>query len=303
MPELPEVETIVRDLRAAGLEGLRLERVRVFWPRSVAKSTPAAFSRALRGARIERLSRRGKYIVMDLGRGRRLLLHLRMTGQLKLVPSSRGRDLHEHVVLDLSDGRQLRFRDTRKFGRWELLACGAGGPIARLGPEPLDEALTTAGLADMLRRRRRLLKPLLLDQAFLAGLGNIYVDEALWEAGLHPLRRSDTLTVGEAEALHRAIRRVLTVSIGKRGTSLGAGKPNFRGPDGRHGTNQEALRVFRRAGQPCPRCGREIARMVVGQRSTHVCSACQPAPGARRARAAAARQAPPAASSSGRHSS
>lgn len=277
MPELPEVETVVRDLREAGVAGLAVSDVRVYWPKSVAGLKPAAFRAKLAGARIEHVGRRGKYIVVELSGGGALLIHLRMTGQLRLAAPAEPRDPHEHIVLELSDGRQVRFRDTRKFGRWQLVDDPAE-LSGRLGPEPLDESLTGSGFAARLRGRRRALKPLLLDQTFLAGLGNIYVDEALWRAGLHPLRRSDSLSGRDAGRLLRAIRSVLTAAVERRGTSLGEGKPNFAGLGGRRGRNQALLGVFRRAGLPCPVCGAAVERFVVAQRGTHVCPRCQRRP-------------------------
>ena len=275
MPELPEVETVVRSLRRGGLSGVTLRGARVSWPRSVHGMTPATFIRRLRGARIRRCRRRGKFIVLDLQDGRALLIHLRMTGHLRLALAEQPRDPHDRVAIALDDGRELRLRDTRKFGRVYLVAAAAG-PLGRLGPEPLGARFTCAGFQASLRLRGRRLKPLLLDQAFLAGLGNIYVDEALWEAGLHPLRRASALAPAEARRLFVAIRCVLRRGIRNRGTSLGTGRTNFAAADGRFGRNQQQVRVFRRTGRPCPRCGTPIRRLIVGQRSTHICPVCQP---------------------------
>jgi formamidopyrimidine-DNA glycosylase len=197
-----------------------------------------------------------------------------MSGRLHHVPDKTPRSDHEHVILGFDDGSELRFHDTRKFGRLYLLER-AEKILGRLGPEPLEPGFTAQRFAQMLKARCRLLKPLLLDQSFLAGLGNIYVDEALWESGLHPQRRSDLLSAAEARALHAAIRRVLRRGIKNLGTSLGTGKANFYSVSRRRGRNRDELKVFRRTGEPCPRCGSEIRRIVVGQRSTHLCSRCQ----------------------------
>ena len=274
MPELPEVETVVRGLRAGKLPGRRICDARVFWPRSVQDLPPVAFCRRLRGLRVTALARRGKYVVMHLSDGAALLVHLRMTGRLSLVDSYAPRDPHEHVVLNLDDGRDLRFRDPRKFGRW-LLTGTPQLQFDRLGPEPLDPAFTFERFAGLLQARAGMLKPLLLNQAFIAGLGNIYADEALWLARLHPQRSAASLTVAEQRRLYRAIRAVLRSGIAAAGTSLGTGGANFYGVSGRSGRNQERLKVFRRSGAPCPRCRTSIVRLTITQRSTHICPRCQ----------------------------
>lgn len=274
MPELPEVETVVRDLRAAGLVGRHISRARVYWPRTVSGTSPAAFTRQVTGRTITGLGRRGKFIVVRLSGPRDLLIHLRMTGQMALPQPGTPRGRHEHVVFLLDDGRELRFRDTRKFGRWMLIE-NVSTVLDRLGPEPLDPGFSGRDFARRLAARRAMLKPLLLNQAFVAGLGNIYVDEALWEARLHPRRNSATLTPRQRQQLYRAIRRVLRRGIAAMGTTLGSGAANFYSVSGRRGRNQDKLRVFRRTGQACPRCRGPIERIIVGQRSTHICAACQ----------------------------
>lgn len=276
MPELPEVETLVRDLRAARVTGRVIRAAVVHWRRTVAGMSPARFAAAVRGRRISAIGRRAKYIVLTLDRGLTLLIHLRMTGQLRIERRGAPADPHDRLALKLDDGRALHFRDTRKFGRWQLLR-NPEVILDRLGPEPLDSAFTPAEFARRLAGTRRRLKPLLLDQTFLAGVGNIYADEALWLARLHPLRRSDTLAADEAAALLHAVREVLRRGIAARGTSLGTGRANFRSLREQHGRNQEQVRVFRRTGAPCPRCSTPVVRLVVGQRSTHICPHCQPA--------------------------
>ena len=274
MPELPEVETVVRGLRAAGLEGARIAGVTVRWPGSVAGATPAAFAAALRGRTIRRLTRRAKYIVAALDDGRHLLVHLRMTGQFRVERAGTRPDAHDRVILTLNDDRQVVFHDTRKFGRFRLTS-DPQAHLAALGPEPLAANFTVAALRRRLAGRRRLIKPLLLDQTCVAGLGNIYVDESLWRARLHPCRRADTVTPAETRRLHAAIRAVLAQAVRAQGTSLGDGATNFYGVAGRRGRHADALQVFRRTGLPCPRCGHAIARIVVGQRGTHLCQQCQ----------------------------
>ncbi len=274
MPELPEVQTLVTDLRDAGLGGRTVLRARVEWPRSIAAPSPAAFCRILGGRRIEDVTRRGKFVVLRLDGGWWLIVHLRMTGRFSLCVPDVSRDRHEHVVLTLDDGREMRFHDTRKFGRWSLVTDPAA-VLGRLGPEPLARSFTRRAFAQSLAARARMLKPLLLDQTVVAGLGNIYVDEALWEARLHPCRGSRTLTPAEAAALHDAIRVVLRRGLTNMGTTLGSGETNFYSVGRRAGRNADGLRVFRRTGMPCPRCATPVERLVVGQRSTHVCPSCQ----------------------------
>ena len=185
MPELPEVQTVVDDLKGAGLCGARIARARVYWPRSISEPSPGAFCRRLRGLTVAEIRRRGKYLVFDFSEGGHLLLHLRMSGRLCLLPPGAPRSRHEHVVIILEGQGHLRLHDTRKFGRFYLMDdCEV--LLGRLGPEPLDASFTAGRLAEMLRPRKRSLKPLLLDQTFIAGLGNIYVDEALWAARIHP---------------------------------------------------------------------------------------------------------------------
>ncbi len=277
MPELPEVETIVRDLNSAGVVGKTVTCASVSWPRTIAAPSPAEFCRLMEHRTIAAVRRRGKFLVFDLADGPSLLIHLRMSGRLDLVAAGTERQVHEHVALTFADGSELRFHDTRKFGRITLTA-DPDKTLARLGPEPLEPGFTANRLHAMLTARRRLLKPLLLDQTFVAGLGNIYVDEALWESTLHPLRLSDSLSAVEARALHRAIRVVLRRGLKNLGTSLGSGKANFYSVARRRGRNRDELRVFRRTGEACPRCAAPIERLVVGQRSTHVCPKCQKGP-------------------------
>lgn len=274
MPELPEVQTLVDDLNAAGLVGRTVEKARVYWSRTIAEPDPQNFCRRIKGLRITAIWRRGKYLVFDFKSGDHLLLHLRMSGRLNLVPHDRRRAKHEHVVFNLDNGLQLRFQDTRKFGRM-LLLQETGKIFERLGIEPLSKTFTARVLGQIVHRRQRMMKPLMLDQSIVAGLGNIYVDEALWDARIHPCRRSNALSESEIKALHRAIRKVLRRGLQNMGTSLGSGKANFYSVARRSARNQDELKVFRRTGQPCPRCKNPIERIIIGQRSTHVCINCQ----------------------------
>jgi len=271
MPELPEVETLARELRGV-LVGRSVVGVEVRWPRTVAAPDPETFARRLVGRRIWEIRRRGKWLLLGLDEGDWLLVHLRMSGRLAVERADAPEDAHTRVVFHLDDGRRLRFSDPRKFGRMALTACPEEW-LGDLGPEPLDPDLTPERLAGMLRGRRVRLKPLLADQRFLAGLGNIYADEVLWRAGLHPLRCAHTLTPGEVTRLHGAMREVLEEAIARRGTTL----PDQRYvlPDGRPGEFAAHLAVYGREGQPCPRCGAPIARARVGGRSAHFCPQCQ----------------------------
>ncbi len=264
MPELPEVETYAQSLKR--LRGRVFLDASVTWPRTV-PTGPELLGPRIRGQRIEAVGRRGKYIVFTLSDDS-LLVHLKMTGSLDVFPAREPRDVHDRVVFDLDGGEQLRFHDPRKFGRVYLVADPAEvtGP---LGPEPLEELFTPEVLQVRLHGRRGRLKSLLLDQTFVAGLGNIYADEALHRARLHPLRAADTLTADEQARLYQAIRDVLAQGVANRGTNLDWAYTQ--------GTNQDALRVFHRHGQPCPTCGTPIERILVGQRGTHYCPACQPA--------------------------
>jgi formamidopyrimidine-DNA glycosylase len=283
MPELPEVETIARDLNAAGLAGKTLACARVYWDRTIAEPSVPEFCCLIENKRIAAVGRRGKFLVIDFTGSGHLLIHLRMSGRLQLVSAGAERLPHEHVVFALEDGNELRFHDTRKFGRIYLTA-DAERILGRLGPEPLDPMFTPRILFEGLRKRSRRVKPLLLDQGFVAGLGNIYTDEALWEAQIHPQRTSDSLSAAEARALHSAIRRVLRRGIKNLGTSLGTGKANFYSVARRSGRNRDELKVFRRTGEPCPRCAAPVRRIIVGQRSTHICPECQVLKGFKRSR-------------------
>jgi formamidopyrimidine-DNA glycosylase len=274
MPELPEVQTIVDDLIALGVVGCSITSARVYWPRTIALMQPDVFIKRVCGQTITAIDRRAKYIRLFLQKGHCLAVHLRMTGRFNLVDPRKKRDKHEHVTLGLENRRQLRFHDTRKFGRIYLLPPETAF-FERLGPEPLDDTLSKEGFFDMLQRRSRNIKPLLLDQAFIAGLGNIYVDEALWQARIHPLRKSNSLNRRQASGLLAAIRQVLQNGLNNAGTTLGQGEGNYVSMRRGRGNNMGDLKVFRRTGDPCHRCSQTIERIIVGQRSTHICPGCQ----------------------------
>lgn len=272
MPELPEVETVRRSL-ARELAGRRIVAVReIGWPSIVAAPPPDQLCLALCDRAVERVERRAKYVLIRLDNAETLAVHLRMTGQLLVVAGDAPSDKHTHIILSLDDGRELRFHDTRKFGRWWLLdAAGLAALEAKLGDEPLDAGFTLAAFQARLAGRRTKLKPLLLDQSIVAGIGNIYADEALWMARLHPLRTADSLSAAEVAALHASIIAALDQGIQRRGTTL----VNYRDASGESGENQDYLNAYGRTGAPCPRCATPIERIVVAQRSTHLCPTCQ----------------------------
>jgi len=295
MPELPEVETVARDLQR-DVAGATITAATVMWDRTIRHpQPPERFVAEVRGATIRRVTRRAKTVLLHLDDGRVLTVALRMTGALIVKPPGTARDPYARVVFELGDGRELRYRDVRKFGRIGLwpggglrsIGAGRGARSRRVaegrrgyrigevfsghGPEPLARGFTARRLAERLQRRSAKLKTLLLDQSFIAGVGNIYADEALWQARLHPLRAADTLGPADVRRLHRALRQVLREGIANRGSSFS----DYVAADGEPGANAERLAVYRRTEQPCYRCGRPIRRIVVGQRSTHYCPTCQ----------------------------
>ncbi len=272
MPELPEVETLRRAI-APVLEGARFEHVEIRDSRLVRPFDPAIVAAALVGERVAEVGRRGKYVVVLFESGRALLVHLRMTGSFR--SASRGAltaDPHTRAVVRLDNGSDVAYRDVRRFGTWELFERGEVEEYlaARLGPEPLGP-LSAVRLGVRLQGRRAPLKSALLDQRTIAGLGNIYVDEALWYSRLHPLRPAGSLDEGELGALHRAIRAVLRKAIARQGSTL----RDYALPDGAYGTMQDAFRAYGRGGEPCHRCGTPLVRIVVGGRATTFCPHCQ----------------------------
>jgi formamidopyrimidine-DNA glycosylase (fpg) len=278
MPELPEVETIRMALRQGGrngpaLLGRTILSAGLLWDRSLSEPSPAEFSARIAGQSFQDFGRRGKFIVAQLTKDT-LLVHLRMSGDLRVEPDcdDQGHSLpllaHDRVVFYCDDNLRLAFNDTRKFGRiW--LTSDPQTVLGGLGPEPLADDFTAEGFFQRLQKNHRLLKPLLLDQSFLAGLGNIYTDEALHLAGIHPCQSSDQLTMDQARRLWQAIREVLLSGISHNGASFDW---VYRG-----GNFQNTFRVYGRAGKPCPVCGHPIERRLVGQRGTHFCPICQPA--------------------------
>ncbi|MHB1042316.1 MAG: DNA-formamidopyrimidine glycosylase [Eubacteriales bacterium] len=273
MPELPEVETVKRTLQPK-LAGLSFEGAEVFLAKVV--RTPESFrlDELIAGKKLLKLGRRGKYLLMRLSDGFSLVVHLRMTGRLTYCGKDTPVDKHTHVVFNLNNGDQLRFADMRQFGRIWLLPTDSLESLPGfkdLGVEPFDEIFTRDFLKKELRRRHSRIKPLLLDQTFIAGLGNIYTDEALHRARINPERLATTLNAREVAHLYRAIREVLQEGIENRGTTV----RDFIDSDGRAGQYQEMLRVYSRENKPCPACGKGIVKKKIGGRSSYFCPACQ----------------------------
>jgi formamidopyrimidine-DNA glycosylase len=318
MPELPEVETIARDLRGM-VTGSRIVGARSNWPKTLRSHDPDAFAEAVSGREIVGIGRRGKQLLVMLGPASEapgspsvagvgsvdpdpradprgdppadspavLTVHLKMTGQLFVVSAGTPQDHHVHVVLEFADGRELRFRDMRKFGRMGLYRrdpatgvppIGEARGVLPLGAEPLSDEFTLERFFVMLAARRGRLKTLLLNQDFLAGVGNIYADEALWAARIHPLREAGSLRPDEIRRLYGALLDVLSEAVALRGSSV----DDYTAPEG-DGSMQEHLAAYQRAGEPCLRCGHPIRRIVVGGRSTHFCGWCQRLTAAQRA--------------------
>jgi formamidopyrimidine-DNA glycosylase len=273
MPELPEVETI-RVALEPHIVGRRLERVEIHDPRLTRPFEPSAVAAELEGERVAALERRGKYLIVRFESGRVLLIHLRMTGSLRHArDGSLADDPYRRAVVKLDDGSDVVYRDVRRFGTWLLLEPDEVDPYLarRLGAEPLERAFTARRLAQRLEGRRAPIKAALLDQRTVAGLGNIYVDEALWRAQIHPLRPAGTLDADELGRLAKAIRQALRAGIARQGASL----RDYATPDGRRGRMQERFRVYGRGGEPCFRCGTPIDKIRAGGRGTWYCPSCQ----------------------------
>jgi formamidopyrimidine-DNA glycosylase len=278
MPELPEVETIRRQL-APAVEGRRLAGFEVLDPRWCAPLAPEAFADAVLGREVERLARHGKYLDWQLGGEVHLLMHLRMTGTLLLDPGQP--PPYARLRIEFDDLKTLWFSDPRRFGTGQLVVGDAELErflAARLGIEPFDERFDGAFLCALAKGRRGPIKSFLLDQRNLAGVGNIYADEALFRAGVHPRRAAGSLTPKQYALLAGAVREVLAAGIDSQGASI----DDFRHLDGARGSFQDRFLVHRREGEPCPRCARPIEKIVVGGRGTYLCRHCQPVPRARR---------------------
>ena len=269
MPELPEVETIKNELLPHVL-GRTVKAVDIYWDRMVRTPSVPEFCSRVIGRKITGISRRGKYLFFHLGTGEMLVMHMKMTGSLLVNPSD---GKFTRAVLHLDKGIDLHFRDPRKFGRmW--LDKDDSDVAGKLGPEPLDDNFTADTLAELLRHRKAPVKPVLLDQSVIAGIGNMYADEALFEAKIHPVKSAGKLTPAEIKRLHSAIRRVLQKALRKKGASV----RNYIRPDGEPGTAHDEFNVAHGVGKNCPECGEAIKRIVVRGRGTYICPRCQPEP-------------------------
>jgi formamidopyrimidine-DNA glycosylase len=273
VPELPEVETIVADLRPH-LVGRTIVRAELSFPTIVRHPEPEAFIDSIAGMRIESVGRRGKYILIRLSSDAIFVVHLGMTGQLRLVDASAPLQNHTHAVFFLDDGRQLRYRDPRRFGRLLLgteQALVSTKKMPRLGPEPIDPDFAADELYRRLRKRRTALKAVLLDQSAIAGVGNIYADESLHRARLRPDRLAGSVSRKSARRLHESLRESLTAAIANRGSSV----DTYRDAWGEIGGQQEKLLVYGRAGEPCFTCGRPLSAIRIAGRTTVFCRRCQ----------------------------
>ncbi len=276
MPELPEVETIRRQLTDVAV-GRGIARMRVYDALLVSPDSPNRVRRAVEGQRIERVARRGKYLLVTLDSGDTLAMHLRMTGRLHHSPTGVApADAHRRARFELDDGATLDFSDTRRFGRVWIVPADHADPRgywdARLGVEPLERQFTAARLGQLLARRTAPIKASILDQRLIAGVGNIYADEALFQAGVHPTRPAGSLDGDEVAALRDAIRDRLRAGIRSGGASI----DRYRDTIGRPGTMQDMLRVHRHEGDPCPRCATTVVKTRVAGRGTYFCPTCQP---------------------------
>ncbi|HBV97282.1 MAG: formamidopyrimidine-DNA glycosylase [Peptococcaceae bacterium BICA1-7] len=273
MPELPEVETVKKSLEGL-ITGLVITEVRLFMPKIVKTPSPTLFSDTLAGKTIKRLGRRGKYLLFHLSDKHTLVIHFRMTGRLVYSPPQTEPAKHTHAVFRLSNGDELHYTDMRQFGTMALMETDRLDTLSGLkdlGVEPLSEEFSRDYLKKQIKRRRIKIKPLLLDQTFIAGLGNIYADEALHRARINPEKTAANLTAREIALLYRAIREVLEEGIANRGTTF----RDYVDGMGQAGSNKEALRVYDREGKPCLNCGKPIARIRLGGRSSYYCPKCQ----------------------------
>jgi formamidopyrimidine-DNA glycosylase len=271
MPELPEVETVKNDL-APIVTGRTIKRIEFLKPRTL-NGDPKEFARGVDGRRIEELTRRGKFLVFHLAGGKLMLTHLRMTGSFRAVKNALPEPPnHTRAIVYLDNGGVLYFIDQRRFGRFWLIPDEESRPLSELGPEPFSPEFTPRILGERLARHKAALKTILLKQEVLAGLGNLYVDEALFQSRLSPVRPANSLSSAELRLLHKAILDVLSRAIAARGASVAT----YRRPSGEKGGAQKAFQVARHAGEPCPAsCGDKVTRIVVGTRGTYFCPRCQ----------------------------
>lgn len=268
MPELPEVETVRRGLNRL-VKGATIESIEVFWPKIINNDIDS-FKARLKAQTIEKIDRRGKYLLFRFGNGWTMVSHLRMEGKYNVVPRDEGQTKHTHVVFHLTDDRDLLYNDTRKFGRMTLVPTGEEntvGGLKTMGPEPVADQLTVAYMTEIFGKSKKMIKPLLLDQSKIAGIGNIYADETLWMSKIHPMRPANSLTEDEISDLRQNIIDEMAMAIKGHGTTVHSFSTAF----GEAGQFQNHLHVYGREGEPCDRCGTIIEKIKVAQRGTHFC--------------------------------
>ncbi len=272
MPELPEVETVKNELSPYVI-GRHITGVTLFWEGIVRQPSVKEFHSRLIGQRITSIARRGKYLIVSLSSGDSLIIHLKMSGALLISQDSSEPPQYTRAIIHLDKETNIFFRDPRKFGvMW--LVKDKNTVVGKLGPEPMKAGFTPQVLAQRLNNRTAPIKAILCDQSFVAGIGNMYADEALFSAKIHPLRLGGSLSRDEVERLHRAIKEVLRTAIGNKGASI----VNYLRPDGKLGTAHQEFKVAHRRGENCPICGTPLKRITVRNRGTYFCPKCQPAP-------------------------
>lgn len=272
MPELPEVDTIVSQLKELSLVGDSFQQVALSFPKVLTGIDLTDFIQQIKNQKIQSIFRRGKWIILALSRAK-ICFHLRMTGKIHITPLDEPTHKHERARLTLKSKRCLIFEDQRKFGR--ILYTTSDNPFPSLGIEPLSSDLTAKALQELFKGSKRPIKTFLLDQTKIAGLGNIYVDEALFDAKIHPLRAALTLSETEIKHLAKAIKQVLSLAITNQGTTLGSHRSNYAYAKGKKGSHQSQLKVFRKEGNPCPRCHETLIKIRAAGRGTHLCPSCQ----------------------------
>lgn len=268
MPELPEVETVRRGLNRL-VKGATIASIDVYWPKII-NNDLASFKQRLKNQTIETVDRRGKYLLFRFSAGLTMVSHLRMEGNYSVMPKDTGRTKHTHVVFHLTDDRDLLYNDTRKFGRMTLVPTGEEmtvGGLKTMGPEPIASELTIDYLTAIFQKSKKMIKPLLLDQSKIAGIGNIYADEVLWMSKIHPMRPANLLTDDEIAELRQNIIDEMALAIKGHGTTV----HSFSNAFGETGQFQNHLHVYGREGEPCERCGTLIEKIKVAQRGTHFC--------------------------------
>ncbi|TDQ39149.1 DNA-formamidopyrimidine glycosylase [Aureibacillus halotolerans] len=274
MPELPEVES-VRNALTALIIGKRIEHMDVFWSNIIKRPTEQAeWNHRLRGSTFQRVDRKGKFLILYTEKDA-IVSHLRMEGKYELSPKDRDRDTHTHIVFSFADETELRYKDVRKFGTMHLFHIGEEHqslPLSQVGEEPIDEAFDVGAFSASLRKTKRSIKAVLLDQKIVAGLGNIYVDETLFRSGIHPAKSACELTDAQTLTLAEQMKVVLLDAIEKGGSTIRSYKNTF----GELGTFQNEFLVYGRKGEKCKQCEAGIEKSIVAGRGTHFCSSCQP---------------------------